>query len=169
MFRITVFLFLSVVLFSSYLVEVKQVVGAEQIDKVYVVKSKRQLYLMSNNRIVKTYTVGLGQQPIGHKQQRGDSRTPEGKYLIDYRNPKSRFHLSLHINYPSHIDRRRAWSQGVSPGGDIFIHGLPNGMEDAGGLFRQSDWTDGCIAVSNEAIQEIWRTVKNGTPIEIVP
>jgi len=163
MFRYLTVVFLSSVLISANAVELKQV------DKVYVVKSKRQLHLMYKNRIVKTYPIGLGQQPNGHKQQQGDSRTPEGDYVIDYRNPNSRFHLSLHISYPNNVDRKRAHSKGVSPGGDIFIHGLPNGLEASGRLFSQSDWTDGCIAVSNTAIKEIWRTVKNGTPIEIVP
>jgi len=144
-------------------------VESVQIDKVYVVKSKRQLHLMYKSQIVKSYAIGLGHQPTGHKQRQGDSRTPEGKYLIDYRNPASQFHLSLHINYPNKADRKRAQAKGQSPGGEIFIHGLPNGMDDNESLYRHRDWTDGCIAVSNAAIEDIWRRVKNGTPIEIVP
>jgi len=140
-----------------------------QIDKVYVVKSKRQLHLMHKSQIVKSYDIGLGHQPLGHKQRQGDSRTPEGKYLIDYRNPASKFHLSLHINYPNKVDRKWAQSKGQSPGGEIFIHGLPNGLDDGESLYSHRDWTDGCIAVSNAAIEELWRRVRNGTPIEIVP
>ena len=138
-------------------------------DKVLVLKSQRILHLYKDGESIRQYQISLGQNPKGHKQRQGDSRTPEGHYIIDFRNPKSRFHLSLHINYPSSKDRAAAHKRGVSPGGDIFIHGLPNGLELGGRLYRRNDWTDGCIAVSNEEIREIWRMVKNGTPIEIRP
>lgn len=145
------------------------VMGAPSIDRVYVIKSKRLLYLLDAQRIIRTYKVSLGRQPLGHKQYQGDSRTPEGKYIIDYRNPHSHFTLSLHINYPDRDDRQHAQARGKPPGGDIFLHGLPNGVKDDDPAFRGRDWTDGCIAVSNRAIREIWRLVRNGTPIEIVP
>jgi len=142
--------------------------AVDRVDKVYVEKSKRKLHLLHKQRIVRTYDISLGRQPIGHKQYRGDSRTPEGRYNIDYRNPKSRFTLSLHISYPNSQDTNRARAKGRSPGGDIFIHGLPKGMKEYD-FFYGRDWTDGCIAVSNKAIKEIWHLVSNGTPIEIAP
>jgi murein L,D-transpeptidase YafK len=137
-------------------------------DRIVVEKAARRMQLMRNGAPLKTYRVSLGRNPIGHKQQEGDSRTPEGQYIIDTRNPQSRFHLSLRISYPSAADRRSAASRGVPPGGDIFIHGLPNGMAPAE-LFAGRDWTDGCIAVTNAEIREIWAMVKDGTPIEIRP
>ena len=138
-------------------------------DKVLVDKSERKMWLIHNKQRYREYNIALGDNPIGHKQQEGDERTPEGNYTLDYRNPQSRYHLSLHISYPNAADKARAKSNGVSPGGDIFIHGLPNGMTWASGYFNNIDWTDGCIAVSNEEVKEIWKLVKNGTPIEIVP
>jgi murein L,D-transpeptidase YafK len=124
---------------------------------------------MHHGAPVRTYRIALGGHPEGHKRQEGDSRTPEGIYVIDARNPESRFHLSLRISYPNAEDRRRAASRGVSPGGDIFIHGLPNGDGDASRAYAGRDWTDGCIAVTNAEIREIWAMVKEGTPIEIRP
>ncbi len=138
-------------------------------DKVLVEKSARKLFLIHNDKAYKEYAISLGDNPIGHKQQQGDERTPEGNYLIDYRNPQSKYHLSLHISYPNAADKARATIRGVNPGGDIFIHGLPNGFDGFGALHRLSDWTDGCIAVTNEEIEEIWKLVENGTPIKIRP
>jgi murein L,D-transpeptidase YafK len=125
--------------------------------------------LYSDDTLLRTYQIALGSNPEGHKQQQGDSRTPEGTYLIDYRNPQSSYHLSLHISYPNNDDRRRAAERGVSPGGDIFIHGLPPKFAWVGAMHTSLDWTDGCIAVSNKEIEEMWRMVPNGTPIEILP
>jgi murein L,D-transpeptidase YafK len=133
-----------------------------------VEKAARRMLLMRQGATLKSYRISLGRSPIGHKQQEGDSRTPEGIYTIDARNPQSRFHLSLRVSYPNAADRRSAAARGVSPGGDIFIHGLPNGA-DLASLFAGRDWTDGCIAVSNAEIREIWAMVKDGTPIEIRP
>ncbi|MDH5325211.1 MAG: L,D-transpeptidase family protein [Gammaproteobacteria bacterium] len=143
--------------------------AAKTVDKVLVLKAERKMFLLHKNQRLKEYSISLGDDPIGHKQQQGDERTPEGHYIIDYRNPQSRYHLSLHINYPNAADKQRARQKGVNPGGDIFIHGLPNGMGLLSSAFKHSDWTDGCIAVTNEEIEEIWRLVKNGTPIEIRP
>ena len=140
-----------------------------QVDYVKVFKAKREMQLLYKGNVVRRYAISLGDNPVGHKQQQGDERTPEGIYTIDYRNPKSSYHLSLHINYPSKQDKRNAAKRGVNPGGDIFIHGLPNGMGALAAAFRQRDWTDGCIAVNNAEIEEIWRFVKNGTRIEILP
>ena len=132
-------------------------------------KSDRKMWLIHNGERYREYDISLGDSPEGHKQQEGDERTPEGNYILDYRNPKSRYHLSIHINYPNADDKARAKAKGVSPGGDIFIHGVPNGMGWAQKYYSGIDWTDGCIAVSNKEIEEIWELVKNGTPIEIRP
>lgn len=137
------------------------------IDSVLVEKAKRKMYLISGGVTYREYSISLGDNPIGHKQQEGDQKTPEGKYTIDYRNPNSRYHLSLHITYPNKDDKKTAKEMGVSPGGDIFIHGLPNGIGWMPAAFEGRDWTDGCIAVTNAEIKEIWALVKNGTPIEI--
>ncbi len=139
-----------------------------RIDKVVVYKGERRLELWRRGKLIKQYRISLGGNPVGHKQQEGDSRTPEGEYVIDYRNPNSRFHKSLHISYPNEEDRRRARERGVSPGGDIMIHGLPNGM-DLAAVISEFDWTDGCIAVNNREIEEIWQAVPNGTAITLKP
>jgi murein L,D-transpeptidase YafK len=138
-------------------------------DGVFIDKSERKMWLLHDGIRYREYTISLGDNPIGHKQQEGDERTPEGRYTIDFRNPNSSYHLSLHITYPDEQDRANANNAGVSPGGDIFIHGLPNGMSATDIDFKNRDWTDGCIAVNNEEIEEIWKLVENGTPIEIVP
>ena len=138
-------------------------------DKVLVQKAERKMFLIKNGKPYREYRIALGDEPKGHKQQEGDERTPEGMYTIDYRNPKSSYHLSLHINYPNKQDKKLAKNRGVSPGGDIFIHGSPNGFSILGSAFAGTDWTDGCIAVTSSEIEEIWKLVKNGTPIEILP
>ncbi len=138
-------------------------------DKVVVFKSKRLLMLMRQSEILKTYKVALGGQPSGHKIRVGDKRTPEGTYVLDSRKPDSKFHLAIHISYPNESDIMNAHKLGVSPGGDIMIHGLPDKLARLGKLHRLSDWTNGCIAVSNSEIEEIWQLVPDGTPIEIKP
>ena len=125
--------------------------------------------LMNKEKVLKTYRVALGGQPKGPKTREGDGKTPEGRYVIDRRNAKSRFHLALHISYPNTSDVDNARKLGVPPGGDIIIHGLPNGFGWMGALHTKWDWTDGCIAVTNAEIEEIWRAVPDGTPIEIRP
>ena len=125
--------------------------------------------LMHANQVIKTYKIALGGNPVGPKQREGDHRTPEGSYVIDRRNEHSKFHRSLHVSYPNAADREHARKLGVSPGGDIFIHGLPNGYGWIGAAHRAHDWTDGCIAVSDKEIEEIWDLVDNGTPVEIKP
>ena len=136
-------------------------------DLVLVDKSERKMWLLREGTRYREYDISLGDNPVGHKQQEGDEKTPEGRYTIDYRNPESKFHLSLHIDYPRSDDREYARSKGVSPGGDIFIHGLPNGTSRGPEAFKGVDWTNGCIAVNNREIEEIWRLVADGTPIEI--
>lgn len=140
------------------------------ITKVLVQKGSRSLQLLSDGRVVRQYRISLGDNPQGHKLYEGDSRTPEGEYTLDWRNAGSSFYKSIHISYPSARDREMAEMWGLSPGGSIMIHGLPNGTdEDLAFAFTGLDWTDGCIAVSNPEIDEIWQLVSDGTPIEIVP
>lgn len=138
-------------------------------DGIVVRKAERVLLMMRGGQVVKSYPVSLGGQPVGAKQVEGDGRTPEGRYAIDWRNDASRFHLSLHISYPDAADRARAAAAGASPGGDIMIHGRPNWLSWLGPLFAGRDWTDGCIAVGNVDMEELWRAVPVGTPIEIRP
>jgi murein L,D-transpeptidase YafK len=138
-------------------------------DRVIVRKKDHTLDLMSQGRVLKTYKIALGRDPSGPKTRQGDHKTPEGMYSLDRRNPNSRFHRSIHISYPEDRDRAEAAKVGVDPGGDIMIHGLPNGMGWLGSWHRKMDWTDGCIAVTNDEMDEIWRTVPDGTPIEIKP
>jgi murein L,D-transpeptidase YafK len=145
-------------------------VAAEQRANVILVeKQARRLTLLRDGKPLKTYAVSLGGDPLGHKQQEGDSRTPEGRYTIDFKNERSRFHLSMRVSYPNADDRESARKRGVPPGSDIMIHGLPNGMGFIGRLSLARDWTDGCIAVTNSEVEEIWSMVEVGTPIDIRP
>ncbi|MEQ1754000.1 MAG: L,D-transpeptidase family protein [Micropepsaceae bacterium] len=139
------------------------------VTQVTIEKAKRQMTLWSGARAVKTYRVALGVNPVGHKQQEGDSRTPEGRYSIDGKNPNSSFFLSLHISYPNRSDVVAARRRGVSPGSAIMIHGMPEGLAVLNALGLYPDWTAGCIAVSNADIKEIFSSVKVGTPIVIKP
>jgi murein L,D-transpeptidase YafK len=141
------------------------------VDYVFVEKAARRLSLWSNGWLVRTYPVKLGGAPVGDKVREGDGRTPEGLYSIAYRNPQSRFHLSLMTSYPDARDRARAANLGVSPGGQIAIHGLPNDGDKTRmtRIHQYVDWTDGCIAVTDGEIEEIFALVEPGTPIEIVP
>jgi murein L,D-transpeptidase YafK len=138
-------------------------------DRVVVLKKDRTLQLLFQGKVLKTYKVALGGDPIGPKTERGDHKTPEGVYVLDSRNAHSRFYKSIHISYPNAQQRDAARQRGVSPGGDVFIHGLPNGFGLIGAGHRLKDWTDGCIAVTDQEIDEIWTAVANGTPIEIRP
>ncbi len=134
-----------------------------------VLKSQRRLELLSQGKVVKTYRIALGSTPVGPKTQQGDHKTPEGTYVLDSRNAHSRFYKAIHVSYPNARDRAAARERGVSPGGDVFLHGLPNGYGWIGASHRLKDWTDGCIAVTNQEMDEIWGAVKDGTPIEIRP
>jgi murein L,D-transpeptidase YafK len=140
-----------------------------QADRIVILKSQRTMHLYRAGAIIKTYNVALGSQPVGAKTRQGDHRTPEGVYRIDARNSKSQFHLALHVSYPNQQDRDRARKLGISPGGDIMIHGLPDAYAFLGSLHRQRDWTEGCIAVTNAEIEEIWKLVPIGTEVEIKP
>ena len=136
--------------------------AAQQADRIRVDTSERRMELLRGNRVLRRYRIRLGDAPVGHKRQQGDERTPEGEYRISGRNPNSRFHLSLRVSYPDAADRRQARARGVSPGGDIFIHGGNSAL-------LPFDWTDGCIAVTDAEIEEVWRLVPTGAPIRIDP
>jgi murein L,D-transpeptidase YafK len=136
-------------------------------DKVLVLKGERKLLLMKGDEVLKTYSISLGGNPVGPKIRQGDSKTPEGNYVLDRHNAHSQYHKSIHISYPNAEDLARARKLGVPTGGDLFLHGLPNDFD--GPDEQQGDWTEGCIAVTNAEIDEIWRAVADGTPIEIKP
>jgi murein L,D-transpeptidase YafK len=133
------------------------------VDRVVVNKARREMLLLSGESVVRSYRVALGSDPVGHKQREGDGRTPEGRYTIDRRNPKSRYYLALHISYPNAAEVERARAAGVDPGGDIMIHGVKPGVDHPG-----TDWTQGCIAVSDSEMDEIWDLVGDGTAVEIL-
>lgn len=138
-------------------------------DRILLEKDARRLTLLRHNHVLKTYRVALGVSPVGQKEREGDGRTPEGIYQIDFRKPDSAFHRALHISYPDAQASTRAAAGGFSPGSDIMIHGLPNGLGAIGALHRLRDWTAGCIAVTDHEIDEIWDAVDDGTPVEIRP
>lgn len=138
------------------------------VDKVLVVKSERQLHLISRGEVLRSYRVSLGKKP-GPKRYEGDQRTPEGFYWIDWRQPSDKYNLSLHISYPNERDRRHAEKKGISPGNMIMIHGTPVDEEYPEWFFHTLDWTEGCIALKNDDMREVWNLVRDGTLIEIRP
>jgi murein L,D-transpeptidase YafK len=138
------------------------------IDQVFVDKSDRVLKLMSHGKTIRSYHIALGDSPAGHKQQEGDQRTPVGIYTLDYKNENSIAHRSIHISYPNAADKAYAKKLGVSAGGNIMIHGQMNGLGYLAWVNQRRDWTDGCIAVTNDEMDEIMAAVTLGTPIEIV-
>ncbi len=143
--------------------------GIEKADIVLVIKTDSKLYLKKNGKVFKEYHVVFGANPKGHKKQEGDERTPEGRYILDYKKSDSDFYKSIHISYPNEADKKRAKEAGVNPGGFIMIHGQKNGLGWLSWFTQRFNWTDGCIAVSNSAMDEIWNSVNIGTPIEIKP
>lgn len=145
------------------------VFGIEKADMVLVIKSESKLYLKKNGKALNEYHVVFGANPKGHKQQQGDECTPEGKYILDYKKEDSSFYKSIHISYPNETDKKRAKESGVNPGGFIMIHGQKNGLSWLSFITQRLNWTDGCIAVSNDDMDEIWNAVDIGTPIEIKP
>ncbi len=142
---------------------------SEKADRLVVNKSKRELLLYRRDAVIRSYKIALGKNPVGTKMRKGDGKTPEGTYSISGRNVASAYYRSLRVSYPNAGDRERARRQGVDPGGDIMIHGLPNGQGYIGAAHRFTDWTDGCVAVTNAEIEEIWRLVSDGTPVQINP
>jgi murein L,D-transpeptidase YafK len=141
----------------------------EPADRLVVRKSERSLVLYRDGRPLKSYRVSLGLSPEGHKEREGDFRTPEGRYQLTRRNPQSDFFLSIQVSYPNAEDMANARRNGWRPGGAIMIHGLPNVQRHSRERYLATDWTDGCIAVSNEDMLEIWLLTEPGIPIEILP
>jgi murein L,D-transpeptidase YafK len=144
-------------------------VRADKADFILVLKSEHKLLLLRQGKVLHSYPIALGSETVGAKRARSDGRTPEGSYVIDGRNPHSQYHLSLHISYPNAADRARSAATNADPGGDIFIHGLPAAFGSYNPDRFYKDWTHGCIAVGNVAIEEIWAAVQDGTRIEIRP
>ena len=138
---------------------------------IVVDKAQRRLDVFAEDKLIRSYSMRLGFNPVGNKEKEGDGKTPEGDYVIDWRNPKSQYYKSLHISYPNAADRKRDAHQGLDPGGDIMIHALPNSMNTKGqplhNYLPKLDWTFGCIAVTNAAMDELWVLVEDGTPIKI--
>ena len=140
------------------------------VDYVLVKKRQRKLFLYAEDQLVKSYKIALGKQPLGQKLKEGDSRTPEGLYTLDWRNPNSKFYRSIHVSYPNVVQSRSAKEAGVNPGGAIMIHGQPNDWSERIKLtFSYQDWTEGCIALENQDMIEVWDLVRDGTPIKIDP
>lgn len=162
---ISIFIFAIVFIFSPQDV----LATPDKADKVVVLKSKRVLFLLKEGEIIKTYKIALGKDPVGHKTRLGDNKTPEGAYTLSSRKYSDKYHLTIFISYPNESDTERAKNLEVSPGGSIAIHGLPKGLASLNKLHRKMDWTSGCIAVTNDEIEEIWRLVEDGTLIEIKP
>ena len=155
-----------------FLVMLVALAGAEQdikADKVLVIKSARKLYLLKEGEVLNSYAISLGSQPQGPKRQLGDKKTPEGIYTFDRRNKRSKYYRSIHISYPNEEDQKQAARMGVDPGGEIALHGLPVRSDDEAWDYIERDWTDGCIAVTNEEMLEIWDLVDDHTPIVILP
>ena len=138
-------------------------------DEVVIDKSDRELYLLNDGEIFRTFKIALGISPTGDKKKEGDFKTPEGSYLLDLRNPNSDYFLAIHVSYPSAEDRREANQVGVDPGGAIMIHGQPNLPSHSETYYRTQDWTNGCIALSNSDMIDIWLMTGESTPIEIRP
>jgi murein L,D-transpeptidase YafK len=138
-------------------------------DRVVVRKSERRMYLLHGDAVLRSYRVALGLNPVGPKVQEGDSRTPEGHYLLTRRNPRSEYFLSIQVSYPNDRDMQRARRNRLTPGGSIMIHGLPNDLRREPSYYEKRDWTDGCIAVSDSDMLEIWLMTPPDTPIDILP
>lgn len=140
-----------------------------QVDLVQVIKSKHQLLLLSKGKILRQYKIALGSNPLGHKQEQGDGKTPEGRYTLDYKNKNSAFYKSIHVSYPNAQDVLSARQRQIDPGGQIMIHGQKNGFGWLSWITQNFDWTQGCIALSNQNMDEVWGLVDAHTPIEILP
>ena len=147
----------------------RQQAASEKADSILILKKDHLLELLKGGKVIRTYKVALGRGGLAPKEKEGDERTPEGHYIIDSRNEHSAFYRALHISYPNEEDRKRAARKGVSPGGAIMIHGIKNGFGWIGAQHRRFDWTAGCIAVTDDEIDEIWSLVPIGTPVEIRP
>ena len=149
--------------------DAQQKSAAEKADSILILKKDHTMQLLAGGKVIRTYKVALGRGGLAAKEREGDGRTPEGHYVIDSKNAASHYHKALHVSYPNAEDQKRAAKMHVSPGGAIMIHGLPNGMAWVGAGHRMYDWTLGCIAVTDDEIDEIWNLVPVGTPVEIRP
>jgi murein L,D-transpeptidase YafK len=143
--------------------------GGPTIEKVLILKQERRLEVISGGEVIRTYRIALGRQPVGHKQEVGDQRTPEGIYTIDWRHDSADFNLSMHLDYPNLKDQIAAYKRGVDPGGMIMIHGTPIDEEYPEWFFEGLDWTNGCIALTNPHMRELWDLVPNGTLVDVKP
>ena len=141
----------------------------QKADQVLVEKGESRLHLIRVGEVFASFPVAFGGNPEGHKQQQGDGRTPEGEYILDYKNAKSAYYRSIHVSYPNDRDREEARKRGVNPGGDIMIHGQPNKWGRFSFITQRFNWTRGCIALSNKNMDRVWDAVDVGTPIEIRP
>lgn len=159
---------LTLFFFSLPLLTLTSAHAAEKADMVVIDKRSSRLYLTQKGQLLKAYSVAFGANPRGHKRQRGDERTPEGDYILDYKNNESKYHLSIRISYPNEADITRAKAQGLDPGDNIFIHGQPNGFGWMGWLNQKTNWTDGCIALKNTDMDEVWNAVDEGTKVRII-
>ena len=162
-------LYLAAALVGSLLLQASAAADFPVADEVVIEKSKRKLHLVKNGEPFRSFDIALGIVPEGDKEKEGDFRTPEGRYLLDSRNPNSDFFLSIHVSYPDANDIQAARAKGVDPGGAIMIHGLPNKPTRSEAYYRTQDWTNGCIAVSNSDMIDIWLMTDENTPIEIRP
>ncbi|CAM3108340.1 murein L,D-transpeptidase family protein [Shewanella loihica] len=140
-----------------------------KVDLVVVNKSEASMLLMRQGKVLRRYKIALGDRPVGHKLQEGDQRTPEGRYILDYKKADSAYYRAIHISYPNDEDKLRAAALGINPGGQIMIHGQNPNSSLTPDEAQRLNWTDGCIAIKNEEIDELWRAVDTGTPIEIWP
>ncbi len=162
----TVFLFC----FSAPVPAVEQSPAIDSpVDRIVVEKSKRTMTLLKQDKAIRTYRIALGRDPVGPKVQKGDKKTPEGLYFVDYKLRKSIYHRALHLNYPNQADIDRAKSLGVTPGNSIMIHGMKQDKLWMGNVQYLFDWTNGCIALTNDEIEEVWNLVPVWTPVEIRP
>ena len=171
MIKILVLLFAAILVFLSIWanLELDSLKHSEKASKVLIEKGKRTLTLLNGEKVLKRYQISLGKNPIGPKEQEGDNKTPEGIYIITEHKANSSFYRALRLSYPEKKDSELARSKGVKPGSDIMIHGMRNGYGLIGKLHLVSDWTAGCIAVTNLQIEEIWAATKDGTVVEIRP
>jgi murein L,D-transpeptidase YafK len=159
----------SLTILSAFLAYTGSASGQPKADQVLVVKSESRLYLIKEGDVFASFPVSFGGDPKGHKQERGDGRTPEGCYVLDYKNPNSSFYKSIHVSYPNAQDRRTAQKRGAEPGGDIMVHGQPNRWGWVSPVLQLFNWTNGCIALSNTNMDHVWDAVDVRTPIEIRP
>ena len=145
--------------------------AAERADRILVEKSTHRMTVFAQGKLIARFDAGFGLHPVGHKERQGDRRTPEGKYVLDYKNPNNAYYRSIHISYPNNADRARARRAGVPPGGDIMVHGQPNDRRVAAAiaLWPSPDWTDGCISLSNADMARLWELVDVPVAIEIRP